>query len=214
MAPFCTKLTAMIKLFVAVGGSVIVSDPSGVQSLRSDARRNVDRIRRAAVQVFRERGFSAPLEEVAAVADVSKATIFNRLGGRIGLIDAVIDEVVAVELQTVIEEMLSIGEVRERICSYIYALRDLQYRVPAVNDVLLQEYRDSEPLLALCHAGTSFHDCLVSQGHAAGVLAPGFTPEDFHALARDNALALKHGGRPLRADYDRRTAFVLGGICK
>jgi len=214
VAPFCTKLTAMIKLFVAVGGSVIVSDPSGVQSLRSDARRNVDRIRRAAVQVFRERGFSAPLEEVAAVADVSKATIFNRLGGRIGLIDAVIDEVVAVELQTVIEEMRSIGEVRERICSYIYALRDLQYRVPAVNDVLLQEYRDSEPLLALCHAGTEFHDSLVAQGHAAGVLVPAFTAEDFQSLARDNALVLKHGGRPPRADYDRRTAFQISGICR
>lgn len=204
----------MIKLFVTAGGSVIVSDPSGVKSLRSDARRNVDRIRRAAAQVFREQGFSAPLEEVAAVADVSKATIFNRLGGRIGLIDAVIDEVVAVELRTVIEEMWSIDEIRERIRSYIYALRDLQYRVPAVNDVLLQQYRDSEPLLALCHAGTEFHDSLVAQGHAAGVLVPDFTAEDFQSLARDNALVLKHGGRPPRADYDRRTAFQLGGICR
>ncbi|WP_152348047.1 TetR/AcrR family transcriptional regulator [Brevibacterium sp. CFH 10365] len=203
----------MIKLIVNAEGSFIVPDSHGVPALRSDARRNVDRIRRAAVQIFRDRGFSAPLEEVAAAADVSKATIFNRLGGRVGLIDAVIDEVVAVELRTVIEDAQSIVEIRERICSYIDALRDLQYRLPAVNDVLLQEYRDSEPLLALCYAGTAFHDSLVSQGHAAGVLAPDFTPEDFQALARDNALALKHGGRPPRADYDRRTAFVLGGIC-
>ena len=190
-----------------------MADSRSAPALRADARRNVDRIRHAAVQVFREQGFSAPLEEVAAVANVSKATIFNRLGGRVGLIDAVLDDVVAGELRTVIEDARSVVEVRERICSYIGALRDLQYRLPAVNDVLLQEYRDSEPLLALCHAGTAFHDSLVAQGHAEGVLVHDFTAADFQALARDNALALKYGGRPPRADYDRRTAFVVGGIC-
>ncbi|WP_420039129.1 TetR/AcrR family transcriptional regulator [Gordonia sp. MP11Mi] len=191
-----------------------MSNAPGASTLRSDARRNVDRIRHAAVQVFREQGFSAPLEEVAAAANVSKATIFNRLGGRVGLIDAVIDDVVAAELRAVIEDARSVVEVRERICSYIGALRDLQYRLPAVNDVLLQEYRDSEPLLALCRVGSTFHDSLVADGRAAGVLVSGLTSSDFHALARDNALALKHGGRPPRADYDRRTAFVIGGICR
>lgn len=191
-----------------------MSGSQGAPTLRSDARRNVDRIRLAAVQVFREQGFSAPLEEVAAAAKVSKATIFNRLGGRVGLIDAVIDDVVAAELRTVIEDARAIIEVRERIVSYVSALRDLQYRLPAVNDVLLQEYRDSEPLLALCHAGATFHDSLVAQGHAAGVLVRDFTPADFQALARDNALVLKYGGRPPREAYDRRTAFVTGGICE
>lgn len=188
-------------------------DSRSAPTLRSDARRNVDRIRHAAIQVFREQGLSAPLEEVAAAAEVSKATIFNRLGGRVGLIDAVIDDVVAEELRTVIEDARCVVEIRERIRTYIDALRDLQYRLPAVNDVLLQEYRDSESLLALCHVATAFHDSLVVQGHAAGVLAEDFTAADFQALARDNALALKHGGRPPRADYDRRTAFALDGIC-
>ncbi|MGQ7787181.1 TetR/AcrR family transcriptional regulator [Nesterenkonia sp. K-15-9-6] len=190
-----------------------MSDSRGASSLRSDARRNVDRILHAAVQVFREHGFSASLEEVAAAAGVSKATIFNRLGGRVGLIDAVIDDVAAAELQAVIEDARCVASVRDRIRHYIAALRDLQYRLPAVNDVLLQEYRESEPLMALCHAGAAFHDSLVTQGHAAGVLAHDVTPADFQALARDNALALKYGGRPPRADYDRRTAFVLDGIC-
>ena len=80
--------------------------------------------------------------------------------------------------------------------------------------VLVQEYRGSEQLLALCQTGTEFHDSLVAQGHAAGLLVPDFTAEDFQSLARDNALILKHGGRPPRADNDRRTAFQLGGICR
>ena len=183
-------------------------------TLRTDARRNVDRIRVAAVQVFRERGLSVPLEEVAAAAQVSKATIFNRFGGRIGLIDAVLDDVVAAELRSVIDDARSVVEIRARITSYVGAIRDIQYRLPAVNDVLLKEFPDSEQLMALCHVGGAFHDDLVAEGHAAGVLVRGFTPGDFQALTLDNALALKYGGRPSRPDYDRRTAFVLGGICR
>lgn len=183
-------------------------------TLRADARRNVELIRAAAVQVFRERGFSVPLEDVAAAARVSKATIFNRFGGRLGLIDSVVDEVVAAELLSAIDEARAIEGIGERISAYVRKLRDLQFSLPAVNDVLLQEFPASEPLMALCHAGDSFHGELVAEGHAAGILAPGVTAGDFQALAMDNATALKRGRvRPSREDYDRRTGFVLGGIC-
>lgn len=183
-------------------------------TLRADARRNIELIRAAAVQVFRERGLSVPLEDVAAAARVSKATIFNRFGGRVGLIDSVIDEVVAVELLSVIDDARSIQGVRERVHAYVSATRNLQYSLPAVNDVLLQEFPDSEALMALCHAGDAFHDELVAEGHTAGILADGVTPDDFQALAIDNALALKHARvRPSRGDYDRRTAYILNGIC-
>ncbi len=187
----------------------------GPSTLRADARRNTERIRSAAVDVFRERGFSVPLEEVAAAARVSKATIFNRFGGRLGLIDSAVDEVVAAELLRAIDESRSVEGIAERVRAYVRALRDLQYSLPAVNDVLLQEFPESEPLMALCHAGDAFHDELVTEGHAAGVLAPGVTAGDFQALAMDNATALKHGPvRPTREEYDRRTGFVLGGICR
>lgn len=184
-------------------------------NLRADARRNIELIRAAAVQVFREHGLSVPLEDVAAAARVSKATIFNRFGGRVGLIDSVIDEVVATELLDAIDEARSIQDIGERVHVYVRALRDLQYSLPAVNDVLLQEFPGSEPLMALCHAGDTFHGELAAEGHAAGILAPGVTAGDFQALAMDNATALKHGRiRPSREDYDRRTDFVLGGICR
>lgn len=184
-------------------------------TLRADARRNVELIRAAAVEVFRERGFSVPLEDVAAAARVSKATIFNRFGGRIGLIDSVVDDVVAAELLDAIDDARSVEGIGERVGAYVRAIRDLQYSLPAVNDVLLQEFPESEPLMSLCRAGGAFHDELVAQGHAAGVLAPGVTAGDFQALAMDNATALKHGRvRPSREEYDRRTDYVLGGICR
>mgnify|MGYP006210488743 CR=1 FL=1 len=53
---------------------------------------------------------------------------------------------------------------------------------------------------------------MTPSAQAAGVLRQDFTADDLHALLRDNALALKHADRPARADYDRRTAFILEGI--
>lgn len=186
----------------------------GPSPLRADARRNVELIRAAAVEVFRRHGLSAPLEDVAAAARVSKATIFNRFGGRVGLIDAVIDDVVAGELMGVIDEARSVERIGDRIRAYVRAIRELQYSLPAVNDVLLQEFPDSQPLMALCRSGEAFHRELAAEGHAAAALTDRVTADDFQALAVDTALALKHGSvRPSREDYDRRTGLILTGIC-
>ncbi|MFC6884747.1 MULTISPECIES: TetR/AcrR family transcriptional regulator [Actinomadura] len=180
--------------------------------LRADARRNSEQIRSAAIGAFQGRGLAVPLEEVAKAAGVSKATIFNRFGGRVGLIEAVIEEVVATELFAVIDHTRTIDDVGERITYYLTALRDLQYRQPAVNDVLLQAYPHSRQLMEICRVGSEFNDELVAAARDSGALRPEFTASDLQALVHDNALALKHGTRPPRDDYDRRTTYLLDGI--
>lgn len=180
--------------------------------LRADARRNTEQIRRAAIEAFQGRGLAVPLEEVAKAAGVSKATIFNRFGGRVGLIEAVIEEAVANELYAVIDRTRALQGAGERISYYLTAIRDLQYRQPATNDILLQEYPHSRQLMDICRAAGAINDELVAAGHISSALRPEFTVEDLHALIVDNALALKHGGHPPREAYDRRTAFLLHGI--
>ncbi|MFE5077576.1 TetR/AcrR family transcriptional regulator [Streptomyces halstedii] len=180
--------------------------------LRADARRNSEQIRAAAIGAFQGRGLTVPLEEVAKAAGVSKATVFNRFGGRIGLIDAVIEEVVATELLAVIDCARTIEDIGERTVYYFTALRDLQYRQPAVNDVLLQTYPNSQQLMEICRAGSEANEELIAPARASGALRPEFTAGDLHALVVDNALALKYGERPPRDDYDRRTTYLLDGI--
>jgi len=180
--------------------------------LRADARRNAEQIRRAAIGAFQGRGLGVPLEEVAKAAGVSKATIFNRFGGRIGLIEAVIQEVVADELYAAIDRTRALAGAGERVEYYLTAIRDLQYRQPTANDVLLQEYPHSQQLMDICRAAGEIYGELVAAGHASGALRLDFTADDLHALVVDNALALKHGTLPPRDAYDRRTDFLLGGI--
>ncbi|MGY1434694.1 TetR/AcrR family transcriptional regulator [Streptomyces reniochalinae] len=180
--------------------------------LRADARRNSAQIRSAAIGAFRGRGLTVPLEEVAQAAGVSKATIFNRFGGRIGLIEAVIEQVVANELFAVIDHTRTIDDIGERLTYYLTAIRDLQYRQPAFNDVLLRTYPHSQQLMEICRVGSQTNEELTAAARASGALRPEFTAGDLHALVLDNALALKHGERPPRDDYDRRTTYLLDGI--
>lgn len=50
----------------------------------------------------------------------------------------------------VIERARATEDVAERIRVHVGGLRDLQYRMPPVNGVLLRQVPDSEVLMALC----------------------------------------------------------------
>ncbi|WP_086785525.1 TetR/AcrR family transcriptional regulator, partial [Crossiella equi] len=57
--------------------------------LRADAARNLERIIGAARDLFREGRFDASLEEIAARAKVSPATLYRRFASRVELLSAV-----------------------------------------------------------------------------------------------------------------------------
>src|SRR5579875_3647114 len=88
---------------------------TGGDSLRADAARNAAQIRAAALAAFHGRGLDTPLEQIAAAAGVSKATIYNRFGGRPGLIDAVIEQLVAADLRAAMDGARAPGDPWRRL---------------------------------------------------------------------------------------------------
>jgi AcrR family transcriptional regulator len=184
------------------------ADPSSVARtppLRADAARNVAQIRAAAIAAFHGRGLDTPLEEIAAAAQVSKGTIYHRFGGRDGLIDAVIGELVATEIHAIIHKAQRTDDRWEAIAAYITDRRDLQYREPAFTDALLMTYPNSRQLAALANAATVATEQLLRRGHRAGVLRTDFTAHDLYYADVANGLALRALPTPSRKDYDRRT---------
>jgi len=181
-------------------------------SLRADAARNVAQIRAAAIAAFHGRGLGTPLEEIAAAAGVSKATIYNRFGGRQGLIDAVIEELVGAEMRTILDRARQPGDPWERLATYITDVRDLQYREPAAVDVHLMTYPGSAQVTAQWNAGRATGIALVKQAHQAGVLRADFTADDLYQALVANGLALRHRPKPKRGDYDRRGRFLLDSL--
>ena len=60
--------------------------------LRRDAQRNLERIRVAAIKVFREQGLKASHEAIAREADVSIGTVYRRFPDRDQLIDILFEQ--------------------------------------------------------------------------------------------------------------------------
>lgn len=180
--------------------------------LRADAARNVAQIRAAAIDAFHGRGLNTPLEEIAVAAGVSKATIYNRFGGRDGLIDAVIGDLVATEMYAIIRNALAIDDPWQSMAAYVAARRDLQYREPAFTDALLMTHANSPELIALANAATDASNEIFARGHAAGVLRPGASSADLYYADVANGLAMRQLGRPSRVDYDRRTLMFTDSL--
>src|SRR3954454_25400423 len=66
--------------------------------LRRDAQRNLERIRSAAIVVFREHGLGASHELIAREAEVSVGTVYRRFPDK----DALIDSLFACELDAAV----------------------------------------------------------------------------------------------------------------
>ncbi len=63
--------------------------PTASGGLRADAQRNRDQIVAAAAELFAERGYDAPLEDIARYAGVGIGTLYRRFSGREALVAAV-----------------------------------------------------------------------------------------------------------------------------
>jgi AcrR family transcriptional regulator len=70
--------------------------------LRADAARNVERILRAAREVYSELGADAPVEAVARRAGVGERTLYRRFPAKADLIRAALDQSIAEDLMPVI----------------------------------------------------------------------------------------------------------------
>ncbi|MEV4345104.1 TetR/AcrR family transcriptional regulator [Actinoplanes sp. NPDC049596] len=180
--------------------------------LRADAARNVEGIRRAALDVFRASGLTTPLDEVAKAAGVSKGTIYHRFGSRQALIDAVVDDLVAERLRAIIEAVSSFDDPRTRFEEYLMRIWLLQYDEPAANDVLVRALPDSVQLTTLCDKANRFGRQLLEAAQSAGAIRPDLTPTDLTYLLLERGAALRACPEQSRPDYTRRLTFLLHGL--
>lgn len=185
---------------------------SDAPRLRADARRNVEGIRTAALDVFRAHGLNSPLDEVARAAGVSKGTIYHRFGGRQGLIDAVVEELVAERIKGIITAAGALDDPVERFESYLRQIWLLQYDEPAANDVLLRTLPGSEPLAALCEHASAAAGGFLRDAQATGAIRDDLTPEDVYLLIWERGIIARACAEQPRAGYRRRLEYTLRGL--
>ncbi|PPF37023.1 TetR/AcrR family transcriptional regulator [Pseudoclavibacter sp. AY1H1] len=149
-----------------------------INGLRRDAQANVERLHAAARTVFARRGLAAPLDEIAREAGVSIGTLYNRVGSREALIDAVIPAIAGEKLLALKERSLSQPSPRARLEAFIAGMIDLQVDDPALSDAMLRRFPNATSLIETCDRSTALGQDLIDDAHASGALSRDFTADD------------------------------------
>jgi AcrR family transcriptional regulator len=126
--------------------------------LRADAARNVERILRAAREVYGELGPDAPVEAVARHAGVGERTLYRRFPAKADLVRAALDQSIAEDLTPVIESARRDDD----------PLRGLTQLIEAAISLGAREH---SLLTAARRAGSLTSDISVSLNEALGELA-------------------------------------------
>lgn len=152
------------------------------RSLRRDAQANLAKLHAAALSMFSSRGLAAPLEDIAREAGVSIGTLYNRVGSREELIDAVIPAVVGEKLKNLTEQTLAQQTPRARLETFVMGMIDLQLSDPALNDAMLRRFPHATALINACDRSSALGKELIDSAHAAGVLSEDFSVDDLMAV--------------------------------
>ncbi|MCV7031088.1 TetR/AcrR family transcriptional regulator [Mycobacterium sherrisii] len=126
--------------------------------LRADAARNVERILRAAREVYGEMGPDAPVEAVARRAGVGERTLYRRFPAKADLMRAALDQSIAEDLTPVIESVRTAKDPLDGLTRLIEAAISLGAR-------------EHNLLTAARRAGSLTSDISMSLNAALGELA-------------------------------------------
>jgi AcrR family transcriptional regulator len=96
--------------------------------LRADAARNVERILRAAREVYSELGPDAPVEAVARHAGVGERTLYRRFPTKADLIQAALEQCIAEDLTPAIEDARHVDDPLRGLAQLIEAAISLGAR--------------------------------------------------------------------------------------
>jgi len=145
--------------------------------LRSDARRNRERLLGAARAVFAERGVDAPLEEIARRAGVSIGTLYNRFPARDSLIEAVFTDRLE-KLAALARQALADPDPWHGFAGYLAALGQLQAADRGFNEVAARGLPASPAIGELVKAGQADVAEIFRRAQQAGALRADVTIED------------------------------------
>lgn len=179
--------------------------------LRADARRNIEKLKAAAIEVFREKGLHAPLEEIAQRAGVSTGTLYNRFGSREALIDAVMPDLAQDTLDQVVDKALACEDPWEGFAGYIEDVCRIQASDPALNDVISRRYA-AEQLAVVCQVTEDRERQIIERAQQAGVLRADFTREDMLFAWWSTAMLVRNTTVAAPEAWRRSIGFLLDGL--
>jgi AcrR family transcriptional regulator len=147
--------------------------------LRADAARNVERILRAAREVYSELGADAPVEAVARRAGVGERTLYRRFPAKADLVRAALDQSIAENLTPAIEDARSTDDPLRGLAQLIEAAIALGARE---HNLLTAAHRAGSLTPDISDSLNEALDDLVRRGQQAGLVRADLVADDLPRL--------------------------------
>ncbi|MEU4954448.1 TetR/AcrR family transcriptional regulator [Streptomyces lavendulae] len=182
--------------------------PDTPRPLRADAARNVEKIVRAARDVYAEQGPEAPLDEIARRAGVGIATLFRRFPDKAALLRAVLDQQFTQDVLPVIDRALVDEDARRGLTTVIEAA----LTSAADEHHVLTAARNAGVFTA--ETSARFFDALdplVVRGQRDGVIRADLVPDDVQRVM-GMLVSVLWTMDPAEGGWRRYVALVLDGL--
>jgi AcrR family transcriptional regulator len=177
--------------------------------LRRDAELNRRRLIAAAHEVFRERGLSATLDDVARHAGVGVATAYRRFANKEELVDALFDDMID-RVAELAEEAAADPDAWRGLTSSLEKVCELQAFDRGLREVMLGTGRGPDRQALVARRVKPAVDMLVARAKEQGTLRPDAEPWDLPMIQLMVAAVSDQTGHP---DLWRRyLRMVLDGL--
>src|SRR5258708_6765508 len=147
--------------------------------LRADAVCNVERILRAAREVYGELGADAPIEAVARRAGVGERTLYRRFPTKADLVQAALDQIIAEDITAASEEDRRAVDPLRGLTQLIEAAISLAARE---HHLLTAAYRVGSLTPDISTPLNAALDELARRGQEAGLVRPDLVADDLPRL--------------------------------
>lgn len=142
--------------------------------MRADAKRNYDRIVEVAREVFREKGYDAPLDEIAKRAGVGAGTLYRHFPTKDALVDAVMQAWVDRVEQATDKSLAFEGPPREFLLRWFETYVTLiSYHKGGPAKLTSALGDDTSPIHHKCEVLTAANGRIVERLTDEGALKPG-----------------------------------------
>jgi AcrR family transcriptional regulator len=141
--------------------------------MRADARRNYDRLVETAGRVFRERGYDAPLDDIAKQAGVGPGTLYRHFPTRDALIDAVMQNWIAGVNDSADKALAREGDAKARLMAWFeeYAARLTVHKGVAAK-ITCALGDESSPMRDKCQTYAAANERVLTALRAEGAVRP------------------------------------------
>jgi AcrR family transcriptional regulator len=194
------------EFFDVISATTAPGGLSAQRPQRADARRNVERVLRAAEEAFATEGLAVPIDEIARRAGVGVGTVYRHFPTKQALFQAV----VMVRLEALVERAKELSEAPdpgEAMFTFVADLVELAVQKRDLTDDLAQDGFDDEVHAAIKGELQRAFDVLLQRAQRAGAVRDDVGSTDITALLMGTCLvADRHGGR-------QATTRLVGVIC-